>query len=76
MAGDFVGVAMPTLIYVGIGSREEFDKIARPVHDQGAKNDGNHVLTKVIKQGKAQVIFQHWIKFELSADERREFGKV
>ena len=65
MASNFVGVATPTLIYVGVADRDEFDKIARPVSDSGPSADGNHVITKMVQQGKTKVIFQHWIKFEL-----------
>jgi hypothetical protein len=65
MASNFVGVATPTLIYVGVADRDEFDKIAGPVSDSGPSADGNHVITKMVQQDKTKAIFQHWIKFEL-----------
>ncbi|SDG59755.1 hypothetical protein SAMN05216338_1001856 [Bradyrhizobium sp. Rc2d] len=62
---DFVGVVTPTLIYVGVSSREEFDKILLPALDHGENDKGNHVISKSIKQGETQVIFQHWVKFRI-----------
>ena len=57
----FVGVPTPTLIYVGIADREDFDRIAVRCVDHGEREDG-HVLSKMLKSGKRTVIFQHWIK--------------
>jgi hypothetical protein len=58
---DFVGVPTPTLIYVGIASREDFDKICARCFDHG-ENENGHVLTKRLNSGRRTVIFQYWIK--------------
>lgn len=61
---DFIGVALPTIIYVGIASREKFDKIAAPLQDHG-ENENGHVLIKTVgnmREDEVTVIFQHWIK--------------
>lgn len=63
---DFVGVATETTIFVGVGSRAEFNKIALPFADRG-ELDGNHVLVKSVEQGALTVIFQHWIKHRRKA---------
>jgi hypothetical protein len=59
---DFMGVTLGNLIYVGIGSRAEFDKIERQCEDRGESEEGNHVLVKTVEQEGVRVIFQHWIK--------------
>ena len=60
--GDFVGVTTGNYIFVGVGSRGEFDKIKRPREDRGESEDGNHVLVKTVEQDGTNVVFQHWIK--------------
>jgi hypothetical protein len=60
----FVGVNGGSLVYVGVASREDFDKINLPVHDSG-ENDNGHVLVKRVGDHGANevtVIFQYWIK--------------
>jgi len=57
----FVGVPVPTSIYVGVGSREDFDKIALPCDDHG-ENEHGHVLVKHLRAGEIDVVFQHWVK--------------
>lgn len=61
---DFVGVAGPTVVYVGIADRTAFDNLILPVRDSGENEDG-HVLSKVAGnygRNEVTVIFQHWIK--------------
>jgi len=61
---EFVGVTTPTLIYVGVKDRADFDKIALPLHDNGP-NERGHVLVKTLGNFdgvKTTVIFQHWTK--------------
>lgn len=61
---EFVGVTTPTLIYIGVKDRADFDKIASPLHDAG-ENERGHVLVKRIGDldGKnVTIIFQHWLK--------------
>lgn len=61
---DFVGIAGPTLVYIGVARREDFDKIAVPCVDNGLTEQG-HVLTKTIGRFQAKevtVVFQHWLK--------------
>jgi hypothetical protein len=60
--GDFVGVTTRSYIFVGVGSRDEFDKIKRPFEDRGENEEGNHVLVKTVEQDGVHVVFQHWIK--------------
>ena len=60
--GDFAGVTLGRWIYVGVGSRAEFDKIERSYQDDGER-DGNHVLVKTVEQDGVHVAFQHWIKW-------------
>lgn len=70
---EFVGITTPTLIYIGVRSREEFDKIAAPLHDAG-ENERGHVLVKRVGDldGKSvTIIFQHWLKSLTSAGMRR-----
>jgi hypothetical protein len=66
---DFVGIAGPTLVYIGVAKREDFDKLAAPCVDHGQTRDG-HVLTKQVgsfASGDVTVIFQHWLN-QLSID--------
>lgn len=66
---QFVGVATPTLVYVGIADRADFDRIAAPCVDHGAK-EGGHVLTKTVGNlgtDEVSVVFQYWI-LSLTAD--------
>lgn len=58
---DFVGIATPTLIYIGVANRAKFDSIKRSAWDSGLKPDGSHVLAKEIEQDGVAVIFQHWV---------------
>jgi hypothetical protein len=61
---DFVGIAGPTLVYIGVAKRADFDKLALPCADNGENADG-HVLTKMVgefKGSEVTVIFQHWVK--------------
>lgn len=69
---EFVGVTTPTLIYIGVKSREDFDKIALPL-DAG-ENERGHVLVKRsgdLDGTKVTIIFQHWLKSLTSAGARR-----
>jgi hypothetical protein len=66
---EFVGVSTPTLIYIGVKDRADFDKIAAPLHDAG-ENERGHVLVKRVGEfdGKnVTIIFQHWLKSLTSA---------
>jgi hypothetical protein len=58
---DFVGIVDPHWIYIGVGKREDFDKIAVPLVNHG-ENDRGYVLTKTVEQHGVQVVFQFWIK--------------
>ncbi len=61
---EFVSVAGPTLVYIGVASRTDFDKIGAPCTDSG-ENQNGHVLTKQVggfKNGEVTVVFQHWLK--------------
>jgi hypothetical protein len=60
---EFVGVAGPHYIYIGIKDRADFDKIDRPVEDRG-QNEYGHVLIKTVEQGEVTVIFQFWLLSE------------
>ena len=68
--GYFVGVPIPSVIYVGCPDRAEFDKIGAEAKDHGMDENGNHVITKSIEgQGieagrPVRVIFQHWVAQE------------
>lgn len=68
--GYFVGVPIPSVIYVGCPDRAEFDKIGAEAKDHGMDEHGNHVITKSI-EGRGieagrpvKVIFQHWVAQE------------
>lgn len=70
---EFVSVTTPTLIYIGVKDREDFDKIALPLHDAG-ENERGHVLVKRLGDldGRAvTIIFQHWLKSLTSAGAAR-----
>lgn len=70
---EYVGVTTPTLIYVGVKSREDFDKIAAPLHDAG-ENERGHVLVKRVGDldgRNVTIIFQHWLKSLTSAGMQR-----
>lgn len=56
----FVGVSLPSLIYVGIIDRAAFDRIDRPMSDYDSGDE--HVLVKRVEQDGCTVIFQHWLK--------------
>lgn len=68
--GYYVGVPIPSVVYVGCPDRSEFDKIAAEAKDHGLDDNGNHVLTKSISgpgntPGRpVAVIFQHWLAQE------------
>lgn len=60
---EFVGVSTPTLIYIGVADRDDFDKIALPCLDNGP-NERGHVLVKRVGDfggRKPTIIFQHWL---------------
>lgn len=61
----FVGV-MPdgSLVYVGLASRADFDRIDLPARDHGETADG-HLLSKRAgdyRTGEVTVVFQYWLK--------------
>lgn len=58
---DLVGVETPTTIYVDVGNRAEFDKIAIAVTDNGPTSELGHVISKTVRQDDVSVIFQYWI---------------
>ena len=62
---DYVGVVLPTYIYVLVASKPEFDRIDRPVTDfrQRAAADPmrRDVLVKSVEQDGVTVVFQHWL---------------
>jgi hypothetical protein len=68
-SGHYVGVPIPSVVYVGCPDKEEFDKIGAPVKDHGPneQHGGAHVLTKCVEGPGAEpgrpvkVIFQHWL---------------
>ena len=68
--GYFVGVPIPSIVYVGCPDRAEFDKIGAAVKDHGLDANGNHVLTKCVEGPGTEpgrpvmVIFQHWLAEE------------
>lgn len=68
--GYYVGVPIPSLIYVGCPDKAEFDKIGAESHDHGKDANGNHVVTKSIEGAgnepgrPVKVIFQHWLASE------------
>jgi hypothetical protein len=60
---EFVGITTPTLIYIGVEDRAEFDRIALPLQDNGP-NETGHVLVKSLGKyngKKPTIIFQHWL---------------
>jgi hypothetical protein len=60
---DFVGIATPTVIYIGVRDRAQFDKIASPLEDRGETENGHVLIKQVGEFGKGvTVIFQHWVK--------------
>ena len=61
MSGS-VFVAIPGIIYAQVDSREEFDKINRPMTDHSKREGGNKVLSKTVEQDGVTVVFQHWLK--------------
>ena len=60
-ARDVVTVAAPSLIYVALAQRADFDRIALPLVDHGAGAIG-HVLTKTATAGLCFVVFQFWLQ--------------
>jgi hypothetical protein len=60
---DFVAIPAARLVYIGVKSREAFDKLDLPCQDHGETESG-HVLTKVLGDylNGVTVVFQHWIK--------------
>lgn len=59
--GDYVAVGDGKLIYILIGKRDEFDRIALPATDNGESENG-HVITKTINYRGVYIVFQHWLK--------------
>ncbi len=68
--GYYVGVPIPSVVYIGCPDRAEFDKIGADSMDHGMDKNGNHLVTKSIEgpgntAGRpVKVIFQHWIAQE------------
>ncbi|MGB3044154.1 MAG: hypothetical protein WBB98_13305 [Xanthobacteraceae bacterium] len=63
---EFVGVTSPTLIYIGVKSRADFDKIDRPCTNHGLTPTG-HLLSKHVEGDGVYIVFQHWLKSETFA---------
>lgn len=63
---EFVGVTSPNLIYIGIKSRADFDKIDRPCTDHGLNQNG-HLLSKHVEGDGIYIVFQYWLKSETFA---------
>jgi hypothetical protein len=59
--GDYVAIVDGHLIYILIDKRDEFDRIALPVVDNG-ENENGHVLSKSIDRAGIYIVFQHWLK--------------
>lgn len=60
----FVGVMGGNHVFVGMARRDDFDRIAAPVHDHG-ENERGHVLTKTVGghgSDEVTVVFQYWLK--------------
>ncbi|MDH5394541.1 MAG: hypothetical protein OEY11_15255 [Gammaproteobacteria bacterium] len=57
--GDFVGVAGPKAIYIGMGDKSEFDQINRPA-TKITSDAGKEVSVKTVEQEDVTVIFQFW----------------
>lgn len=58
---NWAAVATPTVVYVGIATREEFDQIALPVQDIALILPDHPVLVKTTATPEGfQVIFQYW----------------
>lgn len=55
-------VASPKYIFVLIEDRAAFDKIDRPLTDNGPNTNG-HVITKSVEQDGVLVVFQHWLQY-------------
>ena len=68
--GFYVGVPMPSVVYIGCPDRAEFDKIGADAKDYGLDENGNHVIVKCIEGAgnepgrPVKVIFQHWVAQE------------
>jgi len=58
---NFVNIAHPHIVYIGIADRAEFDSLDLPCSDHG-ENDRGHVLVKSLEASGVMVIFQYWIK--------------
>ena len=58
---EFVAIALPTMVYIGVKDREKFESLALPCTDFG-ENDKGHVLVKKLEKDGVTVIFQYWIK--------------
>lgn len=56
----YVGIPHPTLVYVLLDDKAEFDRIGLAETDHG-KNDKGHVLSKSLKADGMMVVFQHWL---------------
>lgn len=56
---NWASVIAPTLVYVGIVHRADFDKLALPQSDQGVDGE-KKLLTKRMEGDGMTVIFQHW----------------
>lgn len=60
----FAGVALPSLVYVGIEKREDFEKIDAPAIDHRMNDDEamrKPLLSKAVEGEKVTVIFQHFL---------------
>ncbi len=50
------------LVYILVEDRDRFDGLPIDMNpDDGPNDDGSHVISKTVQQGKAYIVFQHWI---------------
>lgn len=58
---SWASVVSPHVVYVGITSRAEFDKLALPSLDHRTLTSPRAVLVKSIEADGVTVAFQHWL---------------
>lgn len=62
---SWASVTTPTVVFVGIANREEFDRLALPGKDHrqqiSEQVPRRNVLSKALEADGVMVVFQHWL---------------
>ncbi len=70
---NWASITLPTVVFVGIADREEFERLALPATDHRKREVRRNVLTESLEADGVMVVFQHWLAAD-SPDYLPELG--